>query len=78
MIAIWISCIFFRFRHQDDQDVSFGKIDGETYAYVYEAQKWYVDWVVSLGCIEYESTGEYQDYCKSRLEYDTLKCNENA
>jgi hypothetical protein len=58
--------------NQDDQNVSFGKFSEKTYAYVYETQKWYVKWVVSLGCVEHLATEEFQDYCNSRLLYDTL------
>ncbi len=54
------------------------KFDWKTYANLYETQKWYVKWVISLGCVEYEPTAEFQEYRESRLEYDALECNENS
>ena len=49
-------CNSLRRASQDDQNVSFGKFDEKTYAYVYETQKGYVKWVTSLGCVEHGPT----------------------
>ena len=57
---------------QYDQNISFGKFDEKTYANVYETQKGCVKRVTSIDCVEHGPTEEFQDYCNSRLLYDTL------
>ena len=58
--------------------VSFGKFRHETYEYVYETQKWYVNWVISLGHVENPKMRKLQEYFESQLRYDMEKCRKNV